>query len=321
MHIHFADWHRDAGIEPNADTSPKHWKVIEDYRPNTDEIISFARLFYGFGKEDTNLDNFGTALQDADPTFSMRDQTQQFAVFAGAELIEVIERSEDKQLSDVAALCLVCGAAQSARTNLLVPDLPKIAARYIENRTSERALPPVGTLKEDGDPKIAKLERELTIVGEEANMLWWLFSEYSRDRNQRWKKVGLSATSIIAGKELADLTRVIPGPVAAAAFLDQIVRLSDSAKSLKPIVIKQAIENTPRDWRAKYSFDSTEGLKDLAPISNAIRLSLSVSDGDEWSPVFEKGTALEANSKLAPNAVAYQVFLEQLLARLVGEVE
>jgi len=70
-------------------------------------------------------------------------------------------------------------------------------------------------------------------------MLWWLVSEYSRDRNQSWKKVGLSATSIIAGKELADLTRIIPGPVAAAAFLDRIVRLSDSAKSQIPLVSRR----------------------------------------------------------------------------------
>ena len=132
--------------------------------------------------------------------------------------------------------------------------MPDIAARYIESRTGKRASTSVGTVEEEADPKIGKLERELTIVGEEANMLWWLVSEYSRDRNQSWKKVGLSATPIIAGKELADLTRIIPGPVAAAAFLDRIVRLSDSAKSPKPISIKDAIEKTPREWREQYWF-------------------------------------------------------------------
>ena len=62
-------------------------------------------------------------------------------------------------------------------------------------------------------------------------------------------------------------------------------------------------------------------LEDLAPISNAIKLSLTVSEGDEWSPVFEKGTAIEANSEMLPNALAYQVFLERLIARLSGELE
>ena len=321
MHKQFAAWLRAAGLEPNDDTSPKHWAVISEYLPAAEEIISFARLFYGFSSQgDASLDKFGTALQDIDTNFSMQDHRRLLSVFAGAELIATIERDQDGRLADLAALCLVCGGAQSARTDVPVPDMPKLAARYIESRTGKRASTSVGTVEEPADPKLEQVERELTIVGEEANMLWWLVSEYSRDRNQSWKKVGLSATSIIAGKELADLTRVIPGPVAAAAFLDRIIRLSDSAKSPKPIGIKDAIEKVPREWREGYGFKAAAGVEDLAPISNAIRLSLTVSEGDEWSPVFEKATGIDAKSKLLPNALAYQLFLELLLARLSGEV-
>ena len=132
--------------------------------------------------------------------------------------------------------------------------------------------------------------------------------------------MGLLATPVIAGKELADLTRVIPGPVAAAAFLDRIVRLSDSAKTSKAIKVKDAIDKTPREWREQYQF-KTGGFEDLAPVSNAIKLSLTVSDGDDWSAAFEKSTAFEASSKLLPNALAYQIFLERLLVRLSGELE
>jgi hypothetical protein len=309
-------WLRDAGIEPNADTSPKHLKVIDEYMPNPPEIISFARLFYGFGaQDDGSMDKFGTALQEADPTFLPQKRRQEMSVFAGAALIALIERDQYDQLADLAALCLVCGGAQGARTAVPVPEMPNIAARYIENRTSRRALAPVGTA--DEGEKIEKLERELTIVGEEANMLWWLISEHSRDQNEPWKTVGSLATPVIAGKELADLTRVIPGPVAAAAFLDRIIRISDTAKSPKAIKVKSAIEKTPRGWREQFKL---AGLEDLAPISNAINLSLTVSDGDDWSPVFEKGTALEASSEMLPNALAYQVFLERLMVRLSGEV-
>ena len=310
-------WLRDAGIEPNADTSPKHLKVIDEYTPTPEEIISFARLFYGFGSlDDKSMDKFGTALQEADPTFLPEKSRREMSVFAGAALIVLIERDQNDQLAALAALCLVCGGAQGARTAVPVPDMPNIAARYIEKRTSKRALAPVGT--ENEGERIEKLERELMIVGEEANMLWWLISEHSRDQNEPWKTVGSLATPILAGKELADLTRVIPGPVAAAAFLDRIIRASDSAKSPKTIQIKNAIEKTPRGWREQFD---PAGLEDLAPISNAIKLSLTVSDGNDWSPVFEKGTALEANSEMLPNVLAYQVFLERLMVRLSGEVE
>lgn len=309
-------WLRDAGIEPNADTSPKHLKVIDEYVPKAEEIISFARLFYGFGSEDDrSIDKFGTALQEADPSFLPQNRRQEMSVFAGAALIALVERDQYDQLADLAALCLVCGGVQGVRTAVPVPDIPNIAARYIENRTSKRALAPLGTV--DEDEKIEKLERELTIVGEEANMLWWLISEHSRDQNEPWKTVGSFATPVIAGKELADLTRVIPGPVAASAFLDRIIRISDTAKSPKAIKVKNAIEKTPRGWREQFK---PAGLEDLAPISNAIKLSLTVSDGDDWSPVFEKGTALQASSEMLPNALAYQVFLERLMARLSREV-
>jgi GTPase-associated system-like protein len=315
-------WLRDAGIEANADTSPKHLKVIDEYVPNAQEIISFARLFYGFGAQDEgSMDTFGTALQEADPNFLPQKRRQEMSVFAGAALIALIARDQYNQLADLAALCLVCGGAQGVRTAVPVPDIPKIAARYIDDCTSKRASRPVGAVGAEDGSEIADLKRELMLVSEETNMLWWLVSEYSRDRNQSWKNVGALATPIVAGKELADLTRVIPGPVAAAAFLDRIVRLSESAKSPKPITIKLAVDKTPAEWREQYAFKPASHIEDLAPISNAIRLSLTVSDGDDWSPVFEKGTTLEAGSEMLPNALAYQVFLERLMVRLSGEVE
>jgi hypothetical protein len=320
MHKNFVNWYRDAGLEPRADTAPKQWETIESYQPQAKEIVAMARIFFGFDTEnDADLDRFGMAMQDADPSFSMQRDKRHLALFAGAELIATIERDEGSALSDLAALCLICGAAQGLRTALPVPAMPNIAARYLENRTSKRASIPVGTDEEEGDSIQKKLERELTIVSEEVNMLWWLISEYSRDRNERWKDIGLAAP-IIAGKELADLTRVIPGPVASAAFLDRILRLSGSDNGSSYINVKHAIEKAPREWRNQYGSDSSIGVEDLAPVSKAIKLSLTVSDGDNWSPAFEKGTGLEANSEMLPKALAYQVFLERLLARLSGKI-
>lgn len=322
MHESFPDWHRDAGLEPNDQTTRKHWDAIEAYIPRAEEIISFARFFYGFDTDSSSLATFGNALQESDTSFSMQKHKRYFVLFAGTELVSVIQRKLNEQLADLAALCLVCGAVQGVRTAVPVPAMPKIAADYIEKRTKKRVA--VANVEGEEKPEIAtmpKLERELAIVGEEANMLWWLISEYSRDEKKSWKEIGLSATSIIAGKELADLTRVIPGPVAAAAFLDRIVRFSDSSKSAKPISLKEAVESTTRSWRETNQFEAFPGVEDLAPVNKALKLSLTVSDGDDWSPVFQRGTALEIDSRLLPNVLAYQVFLERLLARLSQEVK
>lgn len=316
----FYEWHRDMGLEPNNENSPKHRKVISEYSPTAIEIISLARFFYGFDTQPTSLETFGKALQEIDTSFSMHRDKQYLVLFAGAELISVIQRDLDRQLADLAALCLVCGAVQGARTAVPVREMPGIAARHIESRARNRAAISPGE-EEKVDLRIVKLEREMAIVSEESNMLWWLVSEYSRDRNEPWKKVGALATPIVAGKELADLTRVVPGPVAAAAFLDRIIRFSDSSKSTKPISLKEAAESTTRSWRETNQFEAGPGVEDLAPVNKALKLSLTVSDGDDWSPVFQRGTALEIDSKLLPNVLAYQVFLERLLGRLSREVE
>lgn len=321
MHTNFADWHRAAGLEPN-ENSPKHWGVINGYEPTAVEVVALARLFYGFNPDNSSLEGLGTALQSADPSFSMKDHTRLFSVFAGAELVSLIERLREDRITVLAALSFVCGGAQGLRTLVPVPDIPKIAARYLEKRTYERGSGDTeATESDEDDPRLSKLENELSIVGEETNILWWLVSEYSRDRDQRWTSVGLPATSIIAGKELADLTRVIPGPSAAPAFLDRIIRLAaNNGQGLEAIEVKTSIGNIPREWREQYVFGPAI-LEELAPISRAIKLSLVVSDGDEWSPVFEKGTSIASNSTLAPNALAYQVFLERMLARVWKEVE
>jgi hypothetical protein len=323
MQQDFADWHRDAGIEPNAETSPKHWSAIDEYRPKAEEIISFSRFFYGFLKQgEAPLNEFAAAVVSADPTFSIRDDKQLLVVLVGSELVRVIERNDDEQLADLAALCLVSGAAQGVRAAPPIAAMPKIAARYIERRTSKRASLNVEENKDVVGTQIQKLEREVAIVGEETNMLWWLVSQFSRDLSESWEKVGLRATSILAGKELADLTRVIPGPVAAAAFLDRIVHLCDSAKSQKQIKVKDSIEKTPREWRERNCLKSLpEGLEDLVPVNNGITLSLKVSEGDDWSSVFENGTSMPTDSKMLPHVLAYQVFLERLLARLLGQIQ
>jgi hypothetical protein len=317
---HFYDWHRDMGLEPNDETSPKHRKIIGEYAPTAREIISLGLFFYGFDSQGASLENFGKALQDVDTSFSMQHHKQNLVLFAGAELVSVVQRALEGQLADLAALCLVCGSVQGARRAVPVPEMPEIAARYIESRTTNRAVVSAGQDGKEPEPRLIKLEREMEIVSEETNMLWWLVSDYSRDCREPWKKIGVLATPIVAGKELADLTRVIPGPVAAAAFLDRIIRLPDSPKAGKPVGLIEAIDKTPRPWKEKLELVGDTEMHDLMPISKAIKLSLSVSDGDDWSAVFQNGTKLQADSKLAANALAYQMFLERLLDRLSAEV-
>ena len=236
MHKDFAEWYRLASIEPNADILPKRWTAIAKYVPGRDEIISLARLFYRLGKpEQEFLATFVDAFQQTDPAFKTRENEHELSLLAGAELIDVIQRGE-KDSAVMAALSLVCAPAGNTRSCPCVADIPEIAVHYLSTLSKDRisigksdteseprkamfdALVALGPPHSDLAKEYRQLHRQVGIINEESNMLWWLFSEYSRDEDRPWKSFSVPAVAIMAGKELADLTQIIPGPISAIGF-------------------------------------------------------------------------------------------------------
>lgn len=334
MHKDFGEWYRSAGMEPDGEILPKRWVGIENYSPDTNGVVSLARLFYRLGKpNDDFLAAFQDVFQKADPAFKMRDNEHELSVLAGADLVDVIERS-DSALSDLAALSLVSAAAENLRPRPSVRDIPEIAARYLNERTIGRAetvdeesadikrnktlfaaLSVLGGPHGDLVKELQRLQRELSVVTEESNMLWWLFSEYSRDERQPWTNFSVPAVALMAGKELADLTSVIPGPVAARAFLDRVIRCAKK-KPPASVSIKDAINDVTIEWRQKYtSGGCPPELEDLMPISHGAKLSLASPDNDAWLPAFTPATGIKSDASIVPNILAYQIFLETLLCR------
>ncbi len=331
MHKDFAEWYRSAGITPNGEILPKRWAAIEEYQPEPDEIVSLARLFCRLGKpNDAFLNRFRVSFQKTDPAFPMRDNDQELVVLAGAELVDTIQRGT-VNVADFAALSVACAVAQNVRGTPAVADIPEIAISYLSMRSIDRAVDGDGygpgntalfaaltTLgaPHDGVPKeFERLQRELSVASEESNILWWLFSEYSRDLKQPWKKFGVPAVTLIAGKELADLTRVIPGPVAAVAFLDRVIRC---AKSKPPvtILVTDAIKGVTPEWRERYVGQGCPAqIEDLLPISHGLKISLMSPDESAWVSAFTKATGIQPDVELSPNVLAYQLFLEALLCR------
>lgn len=335
MHKDFAEWYRAAGVTPNADILPKRWAAIEEYEAGRDEIVSLARRFYRLGRPRKEFENtFRAAFQTEDAAFQMRNNDQELLVLAGAKLIDIIERSS-VELADLSALSLVSAAAQNMRGVATVPDIPEIAARYLSKRAIERAHKGQGNgdsssserktlfdgLTAAGAPlnglpaELERLQRELAVVSEESNMLWWLFSEHSHDLKQPWAKSTVPAVALTAGKELAELTHVLPGPLAATAFLDRIIRFA-KAKPPSTMLVVEAINDVTVEWRRDYvERNCPAELEDLIPISHGVKISLTAPEADAWFIGFKTGTGISADSKLVPHLLAYQMFLEGLLCR------
>ena len=60
--------------------------------------------------------------------------------------------------------------------------------------------------------RISVLEEQHSIYREESDVLWWLTGGYTRDLSVPAADIPTPAACLVAGKELADLTRVLPGP-------------------------------------------------------------------------------------------------------------
>ncbi|MGH9739395.1 MAG: GTPase-associated system all-helical protein GASH [Candidatus Acidiferrales bacterium] len=335
MNNYFSDWYRSASISPEGIPLVKRWDGAASFEVDAGEIGLLAQVFYQLNPSDSSFpERFRKSINESDPTFPMSGNDRELIVLAGAALVDAMERGA-RDIADLTALFLVCGAVQNVRSAIVVPGIPEIAVKYLSRRSVERAKPEKDGKEEElskalvaaGEPysKLApafqRLQLEFPIVSEEANILWWLISETSRDVDQRWNKMPLGMACVLTGKELADLTQIIPGPIAARAFLDRAIR-SGRKKVAASTSIADVVNETDKTWRGShFSKPVPNGLEGILPLTHAVVLSVQASDGAAWQPIFKTATDIGATAKKNPDLMAYQFYLEQLAARSFIEIK
>lgn len=163
------------------------------------------------------------------------------------------------------------------------------------------------------------LTRQMQLQREESDMLWWLFAGQSRDLRTRMSDIGHPAASIIAGKELADLTLTLPGPVAAEALLDKMLQTTTTAvdRNHYDTSVREAVAaDKTREWYGRLtSSDESDTLDDFCTVHFALRRAADAGAGGEWVPAFEKRAGVRADAPLSPVSLAMQVYRERLLIK------
>ncbi len=322
MHNQFSEWFLAAGIELSGDVLQKRWAGVEAFTAGRAEIISLVELFFGFfdGKE-SFLENFRTPFKEADGAFRMKENNQELSVLAGAKLVSIMEGSE-RELGDLASLAVVSCAAQNLRASPSVGDIAERAAKHLTARMLKRTQPDPNAETSD-DETLATLEqvqRDLAAVTEESNVLWWVFGESSRDTANHWSDYSVEQTAVMAGKELADLTRIVPGPAASGALLDKVVKFA-KAQPPAQVVLKDAIMALPADWRHRLVKSFPTALLNVCPVTHGIKLSVELAGADAWMQALPRTAKIKRGGKIAPQLLAYQVFLECVLASFWSKVK
>ncbi len=166
-----------------------------------------------------------------------------------------------------------------------------------------------------------KQAEALRVQREEANILWWLFAEYSRDLERPMKDLPLPAVCVVAAKELSDLTEVVPGPVAAIGVLDKTLRTAEPGLR-ESTTLQEAVNSATRDWRTAWASKAEAvRLDNLCPVILAIRKSLETDGPEDWLPAFAKTSGIDVRGAIKPLELAFQAYEESLLARLAASSE
>jgi hypothetical protein len=175
----------------------------------------------------------------------------------------------------------------------------------------------LGSTVQSALSRIGVLEEQHSLYREESDVLWWLTGGYTSDFDVPAADIPAPAACLIAGKELADLTRVLPGPRAASAFLDRFLQCAGKDNQ-GDVIFSQAINNANRQWRAKWAsaFSNIASL-DLCPVLFAVNESTRSEQSSAWQAVFKTQTQMAANLKVPAVQLAQQVYEECLFVRAV----
>jgi hypothetical protein len=159
----------------------------------------------------------------------------------------------------------------------------------------------------------------LRCADEETNILWWMAGGSSRDLDKPWSTLK-DAAPLIAAWELADLTDVALGPQDAAAILERALPEAKGNKS-KEQALHVYVNAVPEEWANDRIAKVDAQALDLAPLSLALSKRVE-GNSTTWQAFFESVSGgLKAETRLPPERVARQAYIEAMLFRTVAEVE
>lgn len=160
------------------------------------------------------------------------------------------------------------------------------------------------------------------VYREDSQILWWMTGEWSRDLKKPFNQLKVPEACVVAGKELADLVELLPGPYASKAVLHKALSVFPE-DDVKNITLATAINQLDKGWRQQVvNIYSAETTKDITPLLASLSESLKVEKSSEWKPAYKKLTGFDADKiKIPALELAYQMYLECLVVKSIANNE
>ena len=174
---------------------------------------------------------------------------------------------------------------------------------------------------------IAKTQQSLveashfnTVLGEECSMLWWIFGEHSRDLETPFTSLPLESLSLFFGKDLADLTRIIPGPQSIPALMHKAFTQA-AVDAVEEIELNTIVDRASREWRSSWLKEVDVGeLRGIGQCIPAVAASIEVGEGGDWQELVNRRDGVDPGTRLTRLDWAKLCHCECLLLRECEDV-
>lgn len=158
---------------------------------------------------------------------------------------------------------------------------------------------------------MSRTQKLIEIQDEELQMLWWVIGEYSHSLDCPFDKLEQNSKALVLAAELANETKLLPGPAAIKALLSR----AGLTKQRKKIKITAAINSASEEW-LKSQIDDKNITPLTTPIHFAIERQLETGAGDSWIAGWSASTNIDKDFSLTAIDLSTLYYRESLLASL-----
>lgn len=313
-----------------------------------EDAKEITKLYFTGKCNEDFFESLVDTFYEVDNTFS-DDMKQEITVLAGIIIFEMIERGKSKDIIELIEmyaqtyLFLGYSSVVDDISIMLQKDLENRMLALREDLSFENKSPINGlgkefcfSIKEDEMEeynsaviekldivvkKVNELSNQLnsinkitlhheSIIYEDLQLLWWLMTECSDDKETRYLNIEPHFAAILAGKDLAQRVSVFPGPYSAKALLRKVLEFSEKEPESS---LEKYIDSVDDD--IIMSLLEKNDIEIHTPILFALKKKMENGENC-WRQAFNKEYCLKKESFLAVE-VAYEMYIECLICNVL----
>jgi hypothetical protein len=355
MHNNFGAWFRSIKYENDDEFLHSRWDAITDFLASKytyADILNLILLFFNFDVKDEFLSKYLSFFLKKDAAFN-QDNKIEISLLAGATLLVILDSDNGEYDNIILLGAKGISFIKSACIPSLFEELMNIfSQKRIELREDKEKhfinikFPNLKSLKDFlniespvFDKNFAKcfseyivslnsallnISNELTEINsenilyrEDSQILWWLVCKWSTILNKPYTESEFNVSAIYAGKELADLIYVLPGPYAADAILYQMINSCTMGEQAFSLI--EVVNNLKKEFRQRLADEYTNGLDVFFPITYAIVCSTKIDENDTaWVQLYKHAIDDPNNIKIDAYQAASQMYIESLFLKALN---